>query len=89
MIFLVPCGLYFQEYTLINEEIIPCQIFQKAQSLCSDVDEKDTPFVAMSLFLDAPLITGDKKLIKGLKEKGFEKIITLKSVLKPNNGNSK
>jgi hypothetical protein len=40
----------------------------------------------MSLFLDAPLITGDKKLIKGLKEKGFEQIVTLQSVLKANNG---
>jgi predicted nucleic acid-binding protein len=76
--------IIFSRIHFINEEIIPCQIFQEAQSLCSDVDEKDTPFVAMSLFLDAPLITGDKKLIKGLKEKGFEKIKALKSVLKPN-----
>jgi len=79
---LVAMRIIFSRVHFINEEMIPSPIYQEAQSLCSDVDEKDTAFVAMSLFLDAPLITGDKKLIKGLKEKGFEKTVTLQSVLK-------
>jgi len=37
--------------------------------LTKNVDEFDTPFVALSLELASPLWTGDKKLIKGLKQK--------------------
>lgn len=66
----------------IREEIIPPEIAVKAHSLCSDVDEKDTPIIALALFLKIPLITRDKKLINALKEKGFEDIIPLDSVLK-------
>jgi predicted nucleic acid-binding protein len=66
----------------VNEGMIPPEIFQKARSLCFEVDEKDTPFVALSLFLDAPLMTGDKNLIKGLAAKGFDNIVTLESIFK-------
>jgi len=66
----------------IREEIIPPEIAVKAHSLCSDVDEKDTPFIALALFLKIPLITRDKKLINALKEKGFEDIIPLDAVMK-------
>jgi len=55
---------------------------KKAHTLCSDVDQKDTPFIALALFLNIPLITRDKKLINALKEKDFENIIALDSVLK-------
>jgi predicted nucleic acid-binding protein len=65
----------------IREDIIPQEIALKAHGLCSDVDEKDTPFIALALFLKIPLITRDKKLINALKEKGFEDIIPLDSVL--------
>ena len=66
----------------IREEIIPPEIAVKAHRLCSDVDEKDTPFIALAIFLKIPLITRDKKLINALKEKGFEDIIPLDAVMK-------
>jgi predicted nucleic acid-binding protein len=66
----------------IREEIIPGKIAQKAYKLCSEVDKKDTPFVALALFLNAPLITRDKKLMKALRDKGFKNVIALESVLK-------
>jgi predicted nucleic acid-binding protein len=66
----------------IPEDIIPPEIALKAYSLCSDVDKKDTPFIALALFLNIPLVTRDKKLIIGLTGKGFESIISLDSVLK-------
>jgi len=59
--------------SFVREEFIPESIFNKAYLLCKDIDEKDTPFVALTLFLDAHLWTGDKKLKEGLKRKGFHK----------------
>jgi len=44
--------------------------------LTKDVAEFDTPFVAFALELDAPLWTGDKKLKKGLSEKGIDWVLS-------------
>lgn len=52
-------------------DFISLESRQKAYELCKDVDIKDTPFVALAIELDVPLWTGDKKLIKGLEQKGF------------------
>ena len=49
---------------------------KKAYEMCKDIDEADTPFVALALELDIPLWSGDKKLAKGLKDKKFDKILT-------------
>jgi len=46
-----------------------------AFELCKDIDEKDTVYVALSLELDLTLLTRDKPLYNGLKNKGFEKIL--------------
>lgn len=58
----------------IREEIIPSQIYKEAFYLCKKIDEKDTPFVALSIFLDAFLLTGDMKLYNHLKDKKFKVI---------------
>ncbi len=57
--------------TFIKEDIIPKEIFREAYNLTKDIDEKDTPFVALSIFLNGLLLTGDKKLKNHLKQKGF------------------
>lgn len=44
---------------------------QRAYDLCKDIDVKDTPFIALSIELDIPIWTGDKKLKDGLRLKGF------------------
>jgi predicted nucleic acid-binding protein len=64
----------------MEENLIPKEIFKKAYSLCRDIDEKDTPFIALSIFLDAYFLTGDKKLTEALKKKGFNKIISFKNL---------
>jgi len=43
----------------------------EAHRLCGDVDQKDTPHVALALHLDAPLWTEDGELVRGLKAKDF------------------
>jgi len=67
----------FSKIKFMHEEIIPKEIYKKAFNLCKDIDETDTPFIALSLFLNIPLLTGDKKLKIGLKGKGFKNIISV------------
>jgi len=73
--------ILFSKINFVREKVIPTDIANEAYNLCFDIDEKDTPFIALSLFLDIPLITRDKKLIRGLKEKKFDKVISLDTLL--------
>lgn len=52
-------------------DLISLESRQKAYDLCKKIDLKDIPFVALSIDLNIPLWTGDKKLKNGLKSKGF------------------
>lgn len=58
--------------TFINEENISTGNFIEAYRLCKDVDEKDTPFVALSLELGYKIWTRDDELKSGLRKKGFD-----------------
>ena len=53
-------------------EIISLESRQKGYDFCKDIDLKDTPFVSLAIELQAMFWTGDKKLKKGLTEKGFK-----------------
>jgi len=57
---------------LFKEELIDNVNWKKAYDLCKDIDENDTPIVALTLELGGKLLTGDKKLKEHLKLKGFE-----------------
>jgi predicted nucleic acid-binding protein len=61
----------FEKITFVNENLVSSENKQKAYQLCKDVDEDDTPIVALALQLGAPVWTGDEKLKKGLRAKGF------------------
>ena len=74
--------LLFEELTVIPKFAISSMNWQKAYEICKDVDEKDTPFVALSLELDVPLWTNDKKLGEGVKKKGFDRFVTVDEHLK-------
>lgn len=54
-------------------ESIPLGIWVEAHRLCREVDEKDAPFVALALHLNAPLWTDDEELKQGLRAKGFDR----------------
>lgn len=66
---------------LIDLESIPLTSWGEASELTKNVDEFDIPFIALSLALGAPLLTGDKKLKKGLEEKGVNWIFTFKILM--------
>jgi predicted nucleic acid-binding protein len=47
-----------------------------AEDLAKDIDDKDIPYVAFSLFYKCKIWSGDKVLRKGLENKGFKTIIS-------------
>ncbi len=68
--------IIFKKIDLIDVESVLEATWKKSVELTNDVDEFDTPFVALSIDLDCPLWTGDKKLIRGLSAKGIDWILT-------------
>ncbi len=72
----------FKKISIIPKIGLTRANIKKAYNLCKDVDEKDTPYVALSLELDAYLWTNDKKLVNNLRKKGFSKILTTDDLLK-------
>lgn len=61
---------------LISEELISENSWNKAIELTKNVDENDTPFIALGIELNTKLWTGDKKLIKGISRKQKGLIVT-------------
>lgn len=65
----------------ISEILIPSNIWVLAEDLCEDVDLKDTPYIAFSLFYNAKIWSGDKILQKGLALKGFTNFISINELI--------
>jgi len=55
----------------VNETNIPLTTWMEAYRLCHGVDEKDTPYVALTLHLEGLLWTDDQELKSGLRARGF------------------
>lgn len=72
----------FSQITVIPKLGISKQNYKKALSLCENIDPKDTPYLSLSIELNIPLWTNDKKLINGLFDKGYKKIITTEEIFK-------
>ncbi len=64
-------GEIMLEIDFINEDAITIRNYMRAFQLCKDVDENDTPFLALALEFDAEFWTRDKALKIGLEHKGF------------------
>lgn len=60
----------------VEEVIISDKYLFEAIDLVKDIDENNILFVALTNHINAQLWTGDKKLSKGLKRKGYSKIIS-------------
>lgn len=56
----------------VTEDNITIGTWMEAHRLCHDVDEKDTPYVALTLHLDGRLWTEDEELKRGLRAKRFD-----------------
>jgi|JI10StandDraft_1071094.scaffolds.fasta_scaffold462386_3 predicted nucleic acid-binding protein len=64
-------NLLLQRITFVNEDIISIGNYLEAYRLCKDIDEKDVPFVALTIQLGCELWTYDEPIREGLKQKGF------------------
>ncbi len=64
-------NLLLQKITFVNEDLISIGNYMEAYRLCKDIDEKDTPFIALALELGCDLWTFDQPIKSGLKNKGF------------------
>lgn len=68
--------LIIRNLSILNHTIIPKKFYKTGLELCNSVDADDTAFVAITNYLKGKLWTGDKKLIKGLEEKNYHRIVT-------------
>ena len=60
----------------VDDAIITNAELKNAIVLTKDIDEDDTMFVALNVHLQATLWTGDKQLLKGLNQKGYDRLCT-------------
>ena len=67
-------------FLIFSEREVSTETIEKAFVLTSDIDKKDAIYVAFSLTLDALLWTGDLKLYRGLRRKGFKNVVTTKEM---------
>lgn len=69
--------LLLRKINLYKEDLISPESRRAAYVLCCDIDETDTPHLALTLELDGLLWTGDSALKKRLKQKGFDRFYSL------------
>ena len=55
----------------MDESAIPIGTWLEAHRLCAPTDPKDTPYVALALYVDGELWTEDEELKQGLRARGF------------------
>jgi predicted nucleic acid-binding protein len=60
-----------QKIHFVKEDFVSTECRNAALELCRGVDETDVPYVALAIEMNYPLWTGDEKLKKGLRKKGF------------------
>ncbi|MFZ2411781.1 MAG: PIN domain-containing protein [Candidatus Methanoperedens sp.] len=52
---------------------------EEAYGICREFDEKDTPFIALSLMLEIPVLTNDKGIIENA---GIYRVLTIEELFK-------
>ncbi len=52
---------------------------EEAYAICQEFDEKDTPFIALSLTLEIPILTNDKGIIENA---GIYRVLTIEKLFK-------
>lgn len=66
--------LFFRQLIVLPDYVISDEALNTARLLCEDIDLKDSVYVALSVELNLVLLTRDKPLHDGLKQKGYSKV---------------
>lgn len=61
----------FSKVIVVPDFIITPESYEQAEGLVIDIDPKDVVYVALSIELNAILLTRDKPLYEGLRAKGY------------------
>ena len=72
----------FNQVSVIPRIVISDEAIEKSTELTKDVDIKDLSYIALAIELDCILLTRDNNLIKGVRKKGFRKIMTFEDFLR-------
>lgn len=73
--------LILSNLVFINEEMIPSEIWLEVEDITKGIDIQDSDFVALTMYLNATLWTGDKFLYNGLRKKNFKNVINTTELL--------
>ncbi|MDD5320956.1 MAG: PIN domain-containing protein [Methylococcales bacterium] len=69
-----------EHINFLSPHLISKSSYQTAYALCKNIDEADTPFVALTIELSAVLWTGDKRLKDGLQKQGFNHFLVVNNL---------
>ena len=72
--------ILLEDVSVILEKVVSLEARAKAVQLTSGLDEEDAPYVALAIYFNCPLWTGDKKLIAGLVKRGFKDVVDTSEV---------
>jgi predicted nucleic acid-binding protein len=61
---------------------IPEKKWILAENMVKDIDNKDAPYIAFSLFYKCKIWSGDKELRKGFEKEGFRNVISTDELFK-------
>ncbi len=71
----------FSKLVVVPNFLISTNSYYQAFQLCKHIDPKDTAYLALSIEFDLELISKDKELVAGLREKGYQRVLTLNEFL--------
>ncbi|MEM6843691.1 MAG: PIN domain-containing protein [Bacteroidota bacterium] len=74
--------LFSSKILFIDRQLIPKQFYHEALLLTEDIDIDDTEFVALAMYLNGKLWSGDNTLKKGLINKGWNQFISVDELTK-------
>jgi len=77
--------LVYKNINFIDEGQIPKAFRLRAYDLVKEIDLNDIVFIALNEYQESILWTGDKELQKGLKEIGYDRVISTSEMLKLRN----
>ena len=75
-------SLLLNSIQFVSEELISEESWKNAYDLTKEIDENDTPFVALAIEMKAKLWSGDKKLTAGLLLKNSDIIYSTQELKK-------